>query len=45
MAKFGWCITGHHDQCQLKTSFNRCSCECHGEIHPPEQFRDVSNGE
>lgn len=44
MAKFGWCITGHHDQCFKKTDLNVCSCECHM-IHPPEAFRDKSNGE
>lgn len=32
MAKFGWCITGHHDQCYINTEFNKCSCECHMEV-------------
>lgn len=39
MSKFGWCVTGHHDQCRTSYyddwSLNKgervCSCECHSE--------------
>lgn len=39
MSKFGWCSTGHHDQCRTSyyddwsaTPGERvCSCDCHTE--------------
>jgi hypothetical protein len=26
---FGWCITGHHDECWITTADQSCDCECH----------------
>lgn len=28
-AKLGWCLTGHHTDCIIETTFNKCTCECH----------------
>ena len=41
--RFGWCTTGHHDQCRVSfvdwaKNDNVCSCECHVED------KDVSDG-
>jgi hypothetical protein len=29
--KFGWCLTGHHDQCRIILTVveKKCACECH----------------
>ena len=33
-SKFGWCASGHHEQCRIKfTDWNKieqeCNCNCH----------------
>jgi hypothetical protein len=25
----GWCITGHHDDCQYVFRSGKCGCNCH----------------
>jgi len=28
-SKHGWCLDGHHAQCQVQITDHRCSCTCH----------------
>ena len=34
MSKFGYCLTGHHDDCNRAYIWNErtiyCTCSCHG---------------
>lgn len=31
-AKFGWCITDHHEDCRVEISDGiKCGCDCHDE--------------
>ncbi|MFI8829365.1 histone-like nucleoid-structuring protein Lsr2 [Streptomyces sp. NPDC053431] len=44
VSKFGWCITGHHQSCPVKTlSGAVCACICHSQTHdntePPNALR------
>jgi hypothetical protein len=29
MTVFGWCSTGHHVDCRVEFTGNKCSCDCH----------------
>lgn len=35
MAVLGWCLDGHHPNCQIKIQYHDrvwvCTCTCHGE--------------
>lgn len=40
--RFGWCITGHHDDCPgtIVTNNVACKCDCHVKPDTTEEFVD-----
>jgi len=43
-AVFGWCTTGHHENCRVEFPGHKCNCECHGEANAaskPKRRRKV----